>query len=82
LALDAQGSSTVETYSGREQLQQLSERYDIQKVALDDAAVREATMRYSMQLAQKLRNASGQRHTIIAQVNAGLCRKLWVTLGH
>jgi hypothetical protein len=37
-------------------------------VASDDAEVQQATMRYSMQLAQKLRNASGQTHTVIAQV--------------
>jgi hypothetical protein len=71
-ARNAQGSSTVETYSGVQQLQQPSERYDIQKVASEDAEVKQATMRYSMQLAQKLRSASGQHHTIIAQVTAGL----------
>jgi hypothetical protein len=63
-----QGSSSVETYSGSQQLQQLSERYDIQQAALDDAEVRSATMRYSMQLADMLRASSGQQHTIIAQV--------------
>jgi hypothetical protein len=52
-AHNAQGSSTVDTYSGAQQLQQLSERYDIQKVASEDAEVHQATMRYSMQLAQK-----------------------------
>lgn len=51
---------------------------DIQTVALVDAAVRKATMRYSMQLAQQLRNASGQWHTIIAQVTAPLSpSRLW-----
>lgn len=49
-------------------------------------------MRYSMQLAQKLRDASGERHTIIAQVRRKnvvssqpaikqmcLCRLVWCT---
>ncbi|WIA20091.1 hypothetical protein OEZ85_005950 [Tetradesmus obliquus] len=78
------GSHTAQTYSGSQQLQQLSERLDIQDMSLRNQEVRKSTMRYSMQLAQKLRDASGERHTIIAQAvdteDADLLWQEWTEL--